>query len=338
MATTAAAVTNCETYYWAEADTTILTSGNYVHVFTTVHGCDSVVTLPVTINYGVATTAAAVENCESYYWAEADTTVTASGNYVHVFTNVLGCDSVVTLPVTIHNHVIATPEAVSECNMYTWHGTLYTNSGTYYDTLATVAGCDSICQLNLTITTPYDTTLSLVHKFGDRLLMINRNEINAIPGWQLDSLDVEHPEYVTWYEIDPAGNEKVVGTGYYYNLASGDPLPAGYTYYAVVNIPASSAATCGAMGETERYTIPASSGVPALVPSLARPGEDIRIINLDPETQTIVRIYTAEGLMQRMYTVSGEESFTIKAADANGFYMVELSNENLQTTLRYIVK
>lgn len=67
--------------------------------------------------------------------------------------------------------------------------------------------------------------------------MIDRTEINAIPGWYLDSLDIEHPEYVTWYEIDPAGNERVCGTGYYYNLASGEPLPSGYTYYAVVNIP-----------------------------------------------------------------------------------------------------
>ena len=121
-------------------------------------------------------------------------------------------------------------------------------------------------------------------------------------------------------------------------MASGEPLPTGYTYYAVVEIPASEGAVCGAKGETEHYTIPAPAGVPALVPSLARPGEEIRIINLDPEIRTNVRIYSADGVLQGQYTVSGQETFAIKAADANGFYMVELSSENLQTTLRYIVK
>ena len=121
-------------------------------------------------------------------------------------------------------------------------------------------------------------------------------------------------------------------------MASGEPLPTGYTYYAVVEIPASEGVVCGAKGETEHYTIPVPAGVPALVPSLARPGEEIRIINLDPETSTIVRIYSADGVLQGQYTVSGQETFAIKAADADGFYMVELRSENLQTTLRYIVK
>ena len=323
----------CDSFVWH--GTTYTTSGDYLYQTTNVAGCDSTVTLHLTVNNSSTGDTTAVA-CDMFTWY--DTPYTVSGDYTHVLTNAVGCDSTVTLHLTINNSVVATPETYDECNLFVWHGVTYTASGTYLDTLTTAAGCDSICQLNLTITTPFDTTLSLVHKFGDRLLMINRNEINAMPGWQLDSLDVEHPEYVTWYEIDPAGNERVVGTGYYYNLASGDPLPAGYTYYAVIDIPASTGAKCGAKGETERYTIPEANHIPALVPSLARPGEEIRIINLDPETQTIVRIYTAEGLMQGMYTVYGEESFTIKAADANGFYLVELMNDNLQTTLRYIVK
>jgi hypothetical protein len=168
--------------------------------------------------------------------------------------------------------------------------------------------------------------------------MINRHEINALPGRSLDSLDNDHPEYVEWHEIDLSGNDRVCGTGYYYNLPNGDPLPTGYTYYAVVKIPASAGAICGASGTTVKYTIPAPAGAPALMPSLARPGEDIRVINLDPTVETLIRIYTADGVLQHTYKVQGESSFTIRAATADGFYLVELSGEAMKSTLRYIVK
>ena len=62
------------------------------------------------------------------------------------------------------------------------------------------------------------------------------------------------------------------------------------------------------------------------------------MINLNPMEQTTIRIYSADGLLQRTYTAYGEESFTIKAASDFGFYLVELSSDNLKTTLRYIVK
>ena len=338
-AKTATPVETCDSYYWAEADTTILSSGTYVHVFQTIHGCDSVVTLGVTINKSTSSVETPVETCDSYYWASADTTILTSGTYTHVFSTIHGCDSVVTLTATIHNSASTVKPAVTECNKYYWAevDTTIITSGTYTHVFQTIHGCDSTVTFTVTINVPYQTSLSLVHKFGDRLIMIDRTEINAIPGWYLDSLDIEHPEYVTWYEIDPAGNERVCGTGYYYNLASGEPLPSGYTYYAVVNIPGTGV-SCGAQGTTVQYTIPAHAAAPALVPTLARPGENIRVINLDPETETTVRVYTAEGMLISTQTVQGEPTYTITAARDNGFYLVELSNDSMKSTLRYIVK
>lgn len=62
------------------------------------------------------------------------------------------------------------------------------------------------------------------------------------------------------------------------------------------------------------------------------------MINLDPETETTVRIYTAEGVLMSTYTVQGESTYTITAARENGFYLVELINDSMKSTLRYIVK
>ena len=304
------------------------------------NGCDSIVTVTITVKHH-ATGVDTKSNCNSvkfkgitYYESTTvlDTIVGGAAN---------GCDSIVTVTITVLKPDTTVLPAVDSCNRYHLKtadiDTLITTTDNYKFVFQNANGCDSVVTINVTIATPYVDTLSLIHKFGDRLLMINRNEINAIPGWHLDSLDTDHPEYVSWYEIDPNGNVRNLPDGYTYSLPNGEPLPAGYTYYAKVNIPAVGG-NCGAIGTTEHYTIPSAAPAPALMPSLARPGEEIRIVNLDPGTQTVVRIYSADGIMHGRYTVHGVESYTIKAAGTTGFYMVELTNESLQSTLRYIVK
>ena len=388
---TATAVTACDTYYWAEADTTITTSGNYVHVFTNAFGCDSVVTLPVTINnsnageetvvecdsytwngtpyttsgdyqitltnaagcdsvatlhltinYSAASAETPIEACDTYYWANADTTITTTGIYTHVFKTVLGCDSVVTLDATIHNSVATVKPAEHECNLYYWAeaDTTITTTGTYTHVFNTVHGCDSVVTFDVTIQTPYVDTLEVKGYYGNRIIMVNRLEINAMPGWELDSLD-NGEGYVKWYKMlgaDPnPATDELVATGYYYTMPDGEPIPAGI-YYATVEIPASEGAQCGAIGTTELYTITAAAGAPALMPSLAKPGEDIKVINLNPETETIIRIYSTEGVLQGTYTTTGEETFILKAAYDQGFYLVELITDGFKSTLRYIVK
>jgi len=163
--------------------------------------------------------------------------------------------------------------------------------------------------------------------------MINRNEIMTIQGWNLDL--EKDTALVKWYKEDPAG-DIFLGYGYYYTK-NGEVLDAG-VYYALVDIPASEGAVCGSKGETVHYPVTGAAAAPALAPSLARPGEDIHVLNLDPEKETIIRVYTTEGLLHGTYTVSGETSFTIKAAYELGFYIVELNNDGMKTTLRYIVK
>jgi len=246
-----------------------------------------------------------------------------------------GCDSIATLHLTLLPPV-KYPISFDTCNMYTWHGVPYYNDTIVSDTIIGGAynGCDSIVTLTLTIQKPYIFTLPMVAKYGDRLLMIDRNAIVKIPGWENlpDSVDTEG--YVTWWK---EGEAESIGSGYYYTQSNGEPLAAG-TYYATISLPAADGTPCGVKGETDHYPIAAAAAAPALVPTLARPGENISVINLDPNTTTTIRLYTTEGLLQKSFVVSGETTFVIKAADAHGFYLVELSNESLKTTLRYIVK
>jgi len=330
----------CDSFYWTEIDSTIYDSGIYSHTFTAINGCDSVASYNVTINksYDITVTEPVV-NCVSYYWAEADTTINTEGThaYKHTFASIHSCDSVVTLTVTI-NMPTTGKDSAEQCYSYTWtagDGKTYYNdtvvSYTYVGGAAT--GCDSTVTMKIKVNNPYQKTLSLVSKYGDRLLMINRNEINALPGWNLDL--EKDTALVKWYKEDPAG-DIFKGNGYYYT-ENGEVLDAG-VYYALIDIPASEGATCGSKGETVHYTVTGAAPAPALAPSLARPGEDIKVLNLDPDKETVIRVYTTEGLLHGTYTVSGETSFTIKAAYELGFYLVELNNDGMKTTLRYIVK
>ena len=94
--------------------------------------------------------------CDSYTWDGV--VYTTSGTYSNIYTDVLGCDSVHTLNLTINNSNTGT-SSVTACDSYTWDGVVYTTSGTYSNTYTNAAGCDSVHTLNLTIN---NSTSSLV--------------------------------------------------------------------------------------------------------------------------------------------------------------------------------
>jgi len=78
-------------------------------------------------------------------------TYTSSGTYTQVVTNAAGCDSTITLMLTINNSTASTT-TITACDTYTWtNGTTYTSSGTYTQTLVNAVGCDSVATLALTI-------------------------------------------------------------------------------------------------------------------------------------------------------------------------------------------
>ncbi|HLP54932.1 MAG TPA: T9SS type A sorting domain-containing protein [Fluviicola sp.] len=143
--------TACESYTWPLNNQTYTASGSYPALTQNMYGCDSTVMLNLTILNESATTIP-VSVCGSYTWPQNNQTYTTSGQHAVTLTNMLGCDSTVTLDLTI---LPATGSSVNalECISYTWpqNNQTYTSSGQYTDTLANAFGCDSIITLNLTI-------------------------------------------------------------------------------------------------------------------------------------------------------------------------------------------
>ena len=100
--------------------------------------------------------------CKGDVYKFANRTYSTTGKYNVKFTSSGGCDSIVTLCLTVHDTYLVTTNATFPIgSSYRWRGKWYREEGTYYDTLTTVAGCDSILELKLTKTDPseimYDT-------------------------------------------------------------------------------------------------------------------------------------------------------------------------------------
>ena len=137
--------TVCDSYTWGGQ--TYVQTGTYVKHFTGANGCDSTVTLHLTVNNSATHTFSATA-CDTFVWAGQ--TYTQSGSYTRHFQTVHGCDSAVTLNLTIHNSAIHNFNATA-CDSYTWNGQTYTQSGDYTRHFQTIHGCDSTVTLHLTI-------------------------------------------------------------------------------------------------------------------------------------------------------------------------------------------
>ena len=99
--------------------------------------------------YRVDTNAVA---CNSFVWKNE--TYTESGNYEKLYTAKNGCDSIVTLHLTI-NKPKATDVYKTVETSYNWDGDEYSLSGEYNKTYTAKNGCDSVVTLHLTIDGTY---------------------------------------------------------------------------------------------------------------------------------------------------------------------------------------
>jgi hypothetical protein len=125
-------------------------SGQYKDTITNVAGCDSVITLNLTINTGgPALNTLNINTCNQYVLNGK--IYTQSGTYRDTLIGVsaVGCDSILVLNLTLGKN--GSIQNITACKSYVFDGNTLTQSGVYFDTLVNATGCDSIITLNLTI-------------------------------------------------------------------------------------------------------------------------------------------------------------------------------------------
>ncbi|MFN5911625.1 MAG: beta strand repeat-containing protein, partial [Bacteroidota bacterium] len=143
-------ITACDSHTWIDGVTYTASNNTATFTLTNAIGCDSLVTLNLTINNSNTGTDV-VTACDSYTWIDGITYTADNSTATFVLTNAAGCDSTVTLNLTLLNNTGT--DVVTACETYTWiDGVTYTaNNNTATFTLTNAAGCDSVVTLNLTI-------------------------------------------------------------------------------------------------------------------------------------------------------------------------------------------
>jgi hypothetical protein len=127
-------VTGANTYVWSNASTnasiTVSSAGNYTVTGTDANGCSNTATKTVAVNptYNVALTH---DMCEGESYNFYGQNITTAGTYTHTLQTVNGCDSVLTLTITVKP--LPTPSITGNTTLCEGESTTLTaNGGTSY--------------------------------------------------------------------------------------------------------------------------------------------------------------------------------------------------------------
>ena len=88
--------------------------------------------------------------CGSFTWYGVEYTTVPDPLPTHTFTNAAGCDSVVTLHLTL-NALIEVEKDTTVCGAFEWDGDTYTTSQTVKKTFTSSLGCDSVVTMEVTV-------------------------------------------------------------------------------------------------------------------------------------------------------------------------------------------
>lgn len=154
-------INSCQSSYtWPANNTSYSMNGTYTHILSTSLGCDSVLQLILSLNSNSGPDTM-VNVCDSYFWPKSGLSYSSSGVYYDTLMNSLGCDSVLSLTLSINNSTYDTL-TVSACNSYVSpSGKMFTSSTVFSDTLPNSIGCDSILNINLSVFGPTTSSLNL---------------------------------------------------------------------------------------------------------------------------------------------------------------------------------
>lgn len=135
---------------------TYTNSGTYIDTLQTLSGCDSIITLNLSVNSAYDTTIYDTI-CEGESYTLNGFNESTAGEYTKLLASVSCCDSVIHLSLTVlpiqHTEI---NDTICEGLSYLFAGEDRTASGTYSDTLQAMSGCDSIITLTLVANPAYN--------------------------------------------------------------------------------------------------------------------------------------------------------------------------------------
>ncbi|MCQ2384525.1 MAG: choice-of-anchor J domain-containing protein [Paludibacteraceae bacterium] len=256
--------------------------GTYHRYLTAASGCDSVVTLNLSLNSGYLDeqTVAICQNQTPYLWHGQS--LTTSGQYTHTSATAGECDSVYILNLTVSQSIsIDLYESICQGTFYQFNGHSYGLAGDYTWTGTAAGGCDSTVTLHLTVNPVYYQT-------------VNLTIFDYETPYEWNGFSVDTTGSYTWYGQTAAGCDSVVTLDLYVRCV-------GLDY--------------------------AEDGMFAISPNPVHRGGNVRLdvsLNEAERDGMVVEVFTSNGKLVNRFEPKEQPMF-IKMPDIDGLYMVRLT-------------
>jgi hypothetical protein len=179
-------IEQCGSFTWN--DEVYTDSGVYSFETTSSSGCDSIAVLELTI-LPVSNSVDSQSHCVSFTWIDDITYTESTDSPFVIYQNSLGCDSIVSLSLTILA-INNSTETLVVCDQFEWNGSTYSNTGQYNFNTTGSLGCDSSAILNLTVAQLANLNVngSVQENVGSSSTYSVSNNSNSSYQWQLGSL------------------------------------------------------------------------------------------------------------------------------------------------------
>lgn len=154
-------------------------AGVYTEVYTAANGCDSTVSITLTVNpsYYVQNTVTICQGDSSFLQGAYQTT---AGVYLDTNMTALGCDSIIETTLNV-NPIVVFNNSVSICqgDSILIHGNYQSTAGVYSDTFTAATGCDSIANITLVVNPTYFAQTTATICQGDSILLEGAYQMTA---------------------------------------------------------------------------------------------------------------------------------------------------------------
>jgi hypothetical protein len=271
-------------------------SGSYSATIPNALGCDSVITINLTVNPPTSSTISP-STCYSYTAPDGQV-YTQSGNYTATIPNTSSCDSLITINLTIHQNTTSSISPTSCSSYVAPDGQIYTQSGTYNATIPNVFGCDSLITINLTIQN-VDTVVSL------NVNTLTANSTGAQYQW-----------------IDCATNQPVAGA----TQQSFTPTYNGNFAVIITNGNCSDTSSCTSVSHVSLHEITSSTYSVQPNPTTGI----VTLIGLNPSVQNRVMLYTISGEKIAEFITAESEMELNLGMYAPGIYLINYDGQVLR--------
>lgn len=227
--------TICEGGSYTVGNSTYTDAGTYTNTLTSTSGCDSVVTLNLSVEQNISVLVNETI-CEGEDYIFNGTNLTETGLYTETLTTVGGCDSTVSVNLTVLPGVPPTlNEVICEGESYNFGNNIYTESGVYTSTFSSPNGCETLVTLTLSVQAPQDVLIGQTicegeqYPFGSQLLtdpgtyVGNFNTLSGCDSTVTLTLNVDPVQEYELFETIcrddsyTVGNETYTSTGTYMN-------------------------------------------------------------------------------------------------------------------------